>query len=234
KVFTQTVRALRDDVKAVPPIELAYFDTATGAYEVARSEAVPLVVNATRVLTAGDAEGLGPAVAAQAEIQSWVQGIAHNYRGTETLSKQVLGFAGLVTPGRLVLVALPPLAYAVLFAVVATNRRRHANPDTVRARRALGTFNRDVAQTGTAEEVLGVLCCFLGDKLAMTSDALTYRDVEGPLRDRGVGEEALAQIKELFVAGEASRFAGGSGERDLGEVRDRAKALVAELEKALR
>jgi len=234
KVFTQTVRALRADVKAIPPLELPYFDTGSGRYQVARTQPIPIVVNATRVLTAGDAEGLGPVGAAQTEIQSWVQGIAHNYSGPEALAKQVLGFSGLISPGRLAMVAGPPLAYAVLLAVVVTTRRRNANPDTVRARRALAGFNRDLPQAKSAEEVLVVFCHFLGDKLAMTSDALTFRDVESPLRERGVAEEKLAEVKSLFTAGEASRFAGGSGEGEVDEVRERAVALVLELENSLR
>ena len=50
KVFTQTVRAKHPDVKEIPEIELPYFNTETGKYEVARSDAIPL-----SVLETGDA-----------------------------------------------------------------------------------------------------------------------------------------------------------------------------------
>ncbi len=234
KVFTQTIRALRDDVKAIPPLELAYFDSAKGRYEVARSQAIPLVVRATRVVTSGDAEGLRPVEAAKLEVQSWMQGIAHNYSGSEALSKQVLGFSGLASAGRLTIVAGPPLAYAILLAVVAGVRRRNAHPETMRARRAMGGFHRGVSHATTSEDVLAVFCRYLGDKLAMTSDALTFRDVEAPLRERGVDDGKLEEIRNLFTAGEASRFAGGIGGEDVAAERDRAAKLVKELEKSLR
>ena len=234
KVFTQTVRALRDDVTAIPPIELVYFDTAKGAYGVARSHPIPLVVRPTKTVTAGDAEGLGPLGAAQTEVQALLQGIAHNYSGSEALRKQVLGFSGLASPGRLALLVGPPLAYGILFVVVAGARRRHANPESMRARKALGGFNRHVTQASTPEELLAVLTRYLGDKLALTPDALTFGDVRDCLSERGVSEESLAETKTLFTAGEASRFAGGTGEDEVGQLRERAITLVKELEKSLR
>lgn len=234
KVFTQTVRALRDDVSAIPPIELAYFDTATRSYKVARSTPIPIVVRPTRILTAGDVEGATPLGTAKQEVQSWTQGIAHNYSGGDLLATQALGFAGLATPGRLVLMAAPPLAYALLLAGVTTVRRRNANPETMRARRALGSFSRAIPEAGTAEEVLSVFRTYLGDKLSMTSDALTFSDVRGSLAQADVPEGDLAEIKRLFTAGEASRFAGGAGSEETDELRKRADQLARQLDKLLR
>jgi len=234
KIFTQTVRALREDVSVIPPIELAYFDTAKGTYEVARSEAIPITVRATRIVTAGDAEGLGPVTGPKQEIQAWMQGIAHNYSGAEVLAKQVLGFTGLVSPGRLALIAVPPLAYSVLFGFVAMQRRRLANPEMIRARKALGAFSRNVAEADGTERILAVFRRFLGDKLSLSSEALTFRDVEAPLTEKGVAAGSLEEINNLFTAGEASRFAGGGGGEDVGELRDRVAGLVKELEKTLR
>lgn len=234
KIFTQTVRAKSDAVTAIPPIELVYFDTAKGSYKVAQSAAIPIVVRPTKVLTALDVEGLGPVSAAQTEVQALLQGIAHNYSDAGALSSQLLGFNGLLSPGRLAIVAGPPLVYAILLAIVGMNRRRNSDPESQRARKALGGFNRDVARAGTGEEAIAVMRRFLGDKLALTSDALTYRDVEDLLRERGVEEASLAETKALFAIGEASRFAGGSSASEVEEVRQRVVSLVKELEKSLR
>ena len=234
KVFTQTVRALRDDVDAIPPIELAYFDTDTRRYEIARSQAVPIVVNPTRILTAGDVEGASPVGTEQLAIQSWTQGIAHNYTGTDLLATQALGFAGLASPARIALMATPPLVYVILLTAVGTIRRRNANPATMRARRALGHCVRQLAGTSTAEEVLSVFRSFLGDKLAMTSEALTFRDVRGPLERAKVGNNDLAAIERLFTAGEASRFAGDANPDTNTELRSQAERLARQLDKDLR
>lgn len=234
KLFTQTIRALREDVTAIPPLELVYFDTVQGRYEVARTEPISIVVRPTRVVTAGDVEGGDPIGAAQQGLQSWSQGIAHNYTGVEALRRQPLGFAGLLAPGRLVILAGPPLLYAVLLGTVLVRRRRHANPELLRARRALVRFEREITRAASADDVLGTFCHFLGDKLGLTSDALTFRDVEGRLRNRGLDEDTLRQIKGLFTAGEASRFAGGGGTVEGESAKQDARRLVAQLEKILR
>jgi len=234
KVFTQTIRPLREDVAAIPPIELPYFDTAKGAYGVARSAAIPLVVRATRILTADDAEGLVPLAGAGAEVQSWMQGIAHNYSGAEVLASRLLGFSGLLTPPRAAVIAGPPLVYLILLGLVAAKRRRDSDPDARRAKKAHGEFQRGVAQAGTVEEVLAALRAYLGDRLTLTSGALTYRDVEPPLQSSGVGESQLAELEQLFNAGEASRYAGGIAAEDLGGFRDQVATVVKEIEGVLR
>lgn len=234
KVFTQTVRAERPEVSEIPPITVSYFDTNAGRYQVAASQPIPLEVKATRVLTSGDAEGVAGELDAQQELQSALQGIAHNYRDAGALASQPLGFAGLTSPGRLAFLAIPPALYALLFMAVMGKRKREANPEKVRARRALGSMQRDLASASTSEEVITVFCRYLGDKLTMTSSALTYRDVEGALRERKVEGTVLEGIRSLFDAGEASRYAGGSGEGNVAEHRESARKWAAELEKVLR
>lgn len=233
KVFTQTVRALREDVTAVPPIELAYFDTGTRSYKVARSAPVPITVRPTRILTAGDVEGAAPLGTAKREVESWTQGIAHNYTGAGLLATQALGFSGLRSPGRLALLAGPPLAYVLLLVAVSAVRRRNADPDAARARRARGAFSHAIGSAGTAEEILAVFRSFLGDKLSMTSGALTFSDVRESLVRAGVSDDDLGAIKRLFTAGEASRFAGGSGAGEPDELRTEAERLARELDKLL-
>ncbi|MCP5112400.1 MAG: protein BatD, partial [bacterium] len=68
KSFTQTIRAKHSDVIEIPPIELAYFDADSGSYKVARTAAVPLTVQGTRIVTARDAEGFSDAGTVQSEI----------------------------------------------------------------------------------------------------------------------------------------------------------------------
>ena len=91
----------------------------------------------------------------------------------------------------------------------------------------------DIYSSGWSEEILGAFRGFLGDKLSLSSEALTFRDVESRLREKGVTDEQLAVAKDLFTAGEASRFAGGGGSDDAAELRRKATGLAKELEKTL-
>jgi len=234
KTFTQTVRALRDDITSIPSIELSYFDTSTGQYQVAKSSPIPIKVRATRILTAGDAEGLSPVVGAGQEVQSWMQGIAHNYSGADILENQPLGFSGLLSPSRLFLIVGPPLAYAALLGFLIFKRQKTANPEKSRARRALTNFNRNLAKAGNIEELLTLFRTFLGDKLSLSPSATTYRDVENRLREKNVDGSALETVNRLFTAGEASRFSGGNSNDSVDELRAQAADLAKQLDKKLR
>ncbi|MBN1257966.1 MAG: protein BatD, partial [Planctomycetes bacterium] len=79
KTFVQTIRAKHPGVKEIPPVELPFFDVTTGKYGVARSEAIPISVDSTRIFTAMDAEGRVIAGEGSSELETWAAGIAYNY-----------------------------------------------------------------------------------------------------------------------------------------------------------
>ena len=51
KVFTQTIRAMRQSVDEIPAIELPYFDTETAQYRIAKTEPIPIHVRPTKIVT---------------------------------------------------------------------------------------------------------------------------------------------------------------------------------------
>jgi len=145
KVFTQTLRALRPDVSSIPPIELAYFDTESGTYRVAKTKPIPLVIRAARVVTASDIEGK-EATGVQSELKSHLEGIAHNYEDLGVLDRQPLGLASAFrAPLWLSLVGLPFLAYLGVLVATAIRRRSQADPAAALARRALRDLSRELA-----------------------------------------------------------------------------------------
>ncbi|MCP4594495.1 MAG: protein BatD, partial [bacterium] len=81
KVFTQTIRANSDTVTEIPPIPLPYFDAETGRYAVARTEAIPLEVAPTKVLTNADVEGTGGGAAVGRAVQALREGFSANHYG---------------------------------------------------------------------------------------------------------------------------------------------------------
>jgi hypothetical protein len=54
-VFETTIRALDTGITEIPPVKVPYFDSAEGAYRVARSEAIPIEVRPSRIVTLEDA-----------------------------------------------------------------------------------------------------------------------------------------------------------------------------------
>jgi len=209
--FTQTIRAARAEVTQIPPIELPYFDPEVGAYKVARSQPIPLEVTETRVVTAQDAEGTGPVTQATAEVEAWTSGIAYNYEDEDALQTQRF------EPGRWFrsggfwfLVLMPAAAYAGLLQFVRKTRAMQADPGGVREAQAAKTFQTRIATATTSDEVLDALRGYLGDRLRLSSGALTSKDLSEPLRKAGIAEGITAEAETLFRRCEASRYSGAS------------------------
>ena len=237
RVFTQTIRARRADITAVPPIELPYFDTEAGAYRIAQSDPIRLTVKASKVVTALDAEGLAPTGPVGAAVEAWTKGIAHNYEDLDVVRNRAFGpRACLTSPLWLGALFAPPAAYLVLLAVVLLARHRHADPAAARARRAAAIAAaslRDAARTpDAATHVLDAIREYLGARLRRPGGALTYADVAVPLAHRGVSPETLANLQSLFTACEAGRYGGSA--TDPAALPDTACALIRTLERTLR
>ena len=235
KIFTQTIRALRPDVKAVPALELSYFDTRSGGYATAKTPPIPLKVRDVKVVTARDAEGRELPVAAGQQVQVWTQGIAHNYEDLSVLEDQRYGLEMWCRdPARLVLLGLPPLAYLFLLIGVVTVRRRQADPLATRARGAYGRLARALSKAGDGTAALDAWRLYLGDKLGLPAGAITFNDVRAELASRGARGETLEELADVFRRGEASRYAGtGAVAGDSGAGAAGAKRLARALEREL-
>jgi hypothetical protein len=57
KFFRYRLRPKREDIRFIPPLEVTLFDPSEGSFVPVRTQAIPLTVLPTRVVTAADAEG---------------------------------------------------------------------------------------------------------------------------------------------------------------------------------
>lgn len=240
KVFSQTIRALRVDLKEIPPVELPYFDTEKERYQIARSEPIPLTVRLAKVVTAGDAEGLTPTLSGSV-VETSAQGIAHNYEDLDALKDQRFGpSVWLRSPLWLGLVVFPPSAYLILAIAMWVLHRQYANPRAVRARRALAHLTKSLGSLPpedspqTPEAVLAALKTYLADKLGLAAGAVTFRDVKEPLRQKGVSEETIQLLQDLFRTCEASRYAGPADPGKARPLIQQCQEVAAQIELALK
>jgi hypothetical protein len=242
KVFTQTIRALRPDVKEVPSIELPYFDTVTGTYRVARSEPIPLTVNKTRIITALDAEGVNPVESTGSEIETWTKGIAFNYEDMGALENQRLTpLSWFRSPLWICLFAGPPLCYVLLLSGIALIQKRNADPMKARARKAFGRLERSLKQAQgsptsapACDMVQDAFRHYLGDKLRMAKGALTFNDVKEALKAKGLDQGTLDRLKALFERCEAGRYAGIERSFEASSIAKQGILLAKDLEKKLK
>lgn len=219
KVFTQTVRANHQDVKEIPKIGLPYFNTETGKYEVARSDAIPLSVKGARVVTAMDAEG-NEVTPRKNEISTQNEGIAYNYDDPGVLETYRDDNTLWIT-SRLCMAALivPPACYLIVLVSMVVIRNRRKDPEGFIARRAFSEFSRDIktidtGPTADASEahnrISEALREYLGKRLRLTAGAITYQDVAELLTKSGVTPDAVTSLKHILDQCEAHRFAGNT------------------------
>ncbi len=212
KIFTQTIRAQSPEVTEIPPIELAYFDTATGRYEMARSNPIPLKVRETQVVTASDAEGFRP----QTETVEHIavnEGIAHNFTEPDALDPQRFGpDVWMRSASSWLILLLPPIGWGVLASTVLVRRLGGLRPKGRARKLARAQLGVALAEEGQDHgKALQLLRAYLAAKLDARASALTFGDVERPLRAQGASDATLESLKGIFDECEAHHYAGGGG-----------------------
>ena len=233
-VFTQTVRALNDRVGAIPSLDLSYFDVDAGEYRTVRSAPIPLVVRATREVTAADAVGGDGDALAATEVETRPEGIAHNYEDADVLTDQGVGLPERLRHPVWLAALLGPMAiYLGLAAVHAARRRSGADSADSRRRRALRAAQQELRASDTSTEAIHTSRAVYG-YLAATFDVpvagLTPAEAERLLRARGL--PPAAAVRELLERCDAARFAGlGPGAAE--GLRDEAERLLDALDAAL-
>jgi hypothetical protein len=210
KVFTQTVRALDDAVREIPPIEFAFFNPATEAYEVVRSRPIPISVKPSPIarLEVEAPVAAPPAERAPAAIregpQPTVPYLDRDRRPNPGAFTRSLGEVG---PLGLGLFAMPPLAVAG-FVLAARRRAADArNPAARRARRARRVCEARLATARDATALGDALLGFVADREGMAEGAATRGDAVDLLRRRGVDAAVVAELDGFLRACERARFA---------------------------
>ena len=226
KFFTQTIRAKHSQISEVPALELSYFDPGEGRYLTARTDPIPLKVEGNRVITANDVEGFGEPGIVQSELETQEEGIAYNYEDFDALeSMPLVSRNAFVSPVWLGVLLVPPLCFLGLYLWSSglLGKRDSSSQDAKRAVAALAQVAEE------PEQVLRLTREYLGAKLDIAPGAVTYGDVAEPLAGKGVSAGALEELKSLFEACEAGRYAGG-GATDGEGVAERARRVVCRLE----
>jgi len=239
KVFTQTIRALRQGVSKIPAIEMPYFDTETGQYDIAKTEPIPIIVRATKIVTALDAEGNEAPVFSGSELKTWESGIRYNYESPDIIEHQYYGpFSELKHPMWLVMTACPPVIYIALFLFITIRKHRSMNQDVVKAGKAYGKLKKKLKNAGNSKDdvhdiVLYGLKSYLENRLKMAHKVHTFDDVDEHLATAGVGKDTLNSLKKLFTKCEQGRYA-GKGAENSKDLSSEALNLVQLIEKMLK
>ncbi len=233
KIFTQTIRARKKNIKEIPAINLSFFNSATGSYETSSSRPIAISVHPTRIITALDAEGAAEK-RVKKQLKSTTGGINFNYDGAEVLSNQE---QAKISPDLIILILAGPPGCFLLLLGLTLLQRRNRDPEKAMAKKAAAEFNRELDRLGGKggpAELAQALKIYLGLKLSRPSAALTFLDIKPRLQSANVSREILEDLRLILEQGEAAQFAGGTEHPEtMKESLERARQLVAELEKRL-
>jgi len=230
KRFTQSVRALSDEVKEIPPIPFAYFDPHKREFVTVHSAAIPLKIqpaermSATQIVQSG-----GASERASEGLTRSVHGIESNYADPALL----LGQQGLrPTPALAVVAGGCPLAYAAC-ALLAHRRRRLVSDQALRRRRsARRTAQRAIEQAGGAPDALtDALLGYIADRFDLPAGGLTRQEAIAQLRQAAAPADCVRGIDEVLAECESAQFGGGAATA-IGELSARVRAGLDALNRA--
>jgi hypothetical protein len=240
KVFRVSLRVKGEEVRELPPLEVPYFNTRSGTYQMARSAAVPITVRPTRILTESDLEGARP-LAALTEtawtVRDWKDGILFNYADTSHLLAREAGVGELARRPAVIALLAGPAALLAFAALLALRRRAAllAAAEGPEPEPQEPVPPIQPAGPGSAEEALSVCRELLKTRLRLPPGRLTWQDVQAKLAERGLEPELVEQTRELFDRHERRSY-GGAGREPVEEERalaERAARLTEQLDRRL-
>jgi hypothetical protein len=214
-VFERMLRAVHEGVKEVPALSLPYFDPNAREYRMAKSASIPIRVEPARVLTPDDVEKQG-AYRKTAEVVERHKGLAHNYEGLEALEVATASASHvLAQPLSLAALGAPPALFALAAAAGAVRRRKEGARGARRKALAdlqnrLNEAEADPADGNVWEAIRSGLREFLLRRLDLPPGALTADSVAEELRERGITEDTVKRLQDLYARCEEHRYTGGA------------------------
>jgi hypothetical protein len=206
---------------------------------VAQTQAIPLEVSPTKVLTTADVEGTSSGSSAR-NVQAIQEGFSANYYGPDVLANQRFSpLSAVVSPGYLLLWSVPlaALAGSALFKLLtqtspeaaARKRRRQACNAAVRQLKAAASAEAK----GRHDLLVSALKAYLGARLDRVAGSLTADDCYSVIAvstdDVELADRFRAKVSEL----EAARYAPLEAHVDSAQIEE-AIDLVCQVEERLR
>ncbi len=233
-IYEEIIRPLRDSVTEIPSIELPYFDIESGRYAVASSNAIPLEVRPTRIVTAGDAVGADTGGPMGRDVRDAAGGIEYNYSAAEALVDQRFDLAeALESPAWIAALGAPPVLYFSALMMLMWRKRGRGDESLRRRRRALGSARRALEAPRPSESaavhVGAALRQYMADRFDRPAAGLTTSDCVHLLKP--IDASLARRLDELLHQCDEARYSGGAREHGA-EWRTQALALLIEIDRA--
>lgn len=214
KRFTVTIRAQRDDVTAIPPIEYAYFDPDAERFVVARSDPIPIHVEPAAVVEAPEVTAAGASVGSAAATPLEALDGLHDIETSETV---LLATTPRPSTRFVTLITFAPAAvFLLVWAATAFLQSRSADPARRRRSAALRHARQRIAKARhrppqeLAVEIVNTMAGYLADRSDKPPARFTGGSAAEFLRQRGVRDELVEQWTRVIERCEEASFAAGA------------------------
>jgi hypothetical protein len=202
KVFTQTIRALDDTVRAVPPIDFPYFDPASGVYRLAQSDAIPIVVKPSAMVRVERPVAASAEDPASGELTRVEGGILANASMSEASAAPTTNLRWVA------LTAVLPLAVIGVGLCVGRIGGLTRDARMVAHRRARPTADAALAGSPSAEAIETALLGFVAARCGAEITGVARKDAIGLLVSRDAPPQTVAALESLLRECERARYAG--------------------------
>lgn len=233
KSFTQTIRAEREGITAVPAIPFAYFDPEREAYVTITSDPIPITVRPASALAMSDIVQSDAAQPRSSDLTPTSGGILANYGDVDSLLRR---HSLDVSWWLIALLALPPMMFGAVAIGHHRAERRRRDPAMVRQR---GAFKRAQAMIGQAagaangaeSHIAAAVAGYVADRCNLPPGAHARGDIVSCLTQKRVDAQLVAEVGSLLERCEHAAYT-GSASGASGHMAREAEALISKLERA--
>ncbi len=227
KVFSQTIRPLRDDVTRIPAVPISFFNPKTEQYEQALSGAIPIKVRVGQKLALANPTG-GTVIAPQNVLTPLTESseglLANETNAARLLASQDAG----VGVGVWALMAGGPLVYAGVW-FVRRRTDRYRLDDAYRRRSSAYRTAKNALTDATPGAVRMAVVGYIADRCGAPGGGMTRSEARCLLEARRVEVAMVQQVDSLLDTLEQTQYGGGGGGGD--EAATTARRLIDELER---
>jgi hypothetical protein len=237
KIFTQTIRANNDEITAIPPIPLAYFDSDKGEYVIAKTEPIKLEVEPTKILTNADVEGRD-FVPVNKEVEAIKKGLSANYEGPDVLRNMSFSPLGAAVSLPYALFWMIPFLGLISSSLIKLFMQTSPEKEALKRKRsALGKALSQLKKITSAEpqqrqELLAsIMKQYIGERFDRTSGSLTADDCYEVISSATQDMQTAGKYRDIITECEAARYAAMDADIDATQIKE-VTNLVRHIEKA--
>ncbi len=236
--FELVFRAMNPDINEIPPLKIAYYNPQAKDYEEAASQALPIKINAAKMLDADDIEGAGvPAAVAAHSPQENMDGIHENVTDSSALINEDITLGEYFGNNKIFFALFPGCYFTLLLGqVVAVKRRRNAGGRA--AGRALRLFDSKVnsllKQDMNAEMLSEAVIDYFKLKLQLDNREITLSEINDMLQSEAeLGDSTMVNFKKIVDYCEACCYTGSSEQLMSPVFVENVKAVITNIDSSL-